>query len=98
MGTNSLTALRAHKWSIASLALTSALLVLQQVVGHHFKAAPGSFESWPLLGKYFALLGWGELAAAAFSIMGLAKEVRPWLSLVALLIAAFLLFAWGYSA
>jgi len=50
------------------------------------------------LGKYFALLGWGELAAAAFSIMGLAKEVRPWLSLVALLIAAFLLFAWGYSA
>ena len=88
---------RAHKWSVFSLALTSALLLLQQLVSHHFEAAPASFERWPLSGKYEALLGWGELAAAALSIMGFAKEAHPWLSLVALLIAGSLFLAWGYS-
>jgi hypothetical protein len=92
------TRLRAYIWSTASLALISGLLLFHQFIAHHFEARPGTFEHWQHAGAYEAMLGWGAMAAAAASIVGLVKEPRPWSSLVALVVAGFLLFAWAYSA
>lgn len=93
-----MTTISAHMWSALSLTLTFSLLLTQQLVLNHLRGQRVPFADWQFAGSFEALLGWGTLASAVLSIVGVIKEPRPWLGLLALLIAGFLFLAWGYSA
>lgn len=95
----SLALLRKHFWSTASLTLTLLLYSADRFAMDYIGRLFGFTTRYSALPDWIeGLLAWGMLMAVALALVGLVKEPRPWLALVAFCLSGTILFGWAMTA
>jgi len=75
--------------------LYSADYLAMDYIGRRF----GFAEKYSATANWIAaLLAWGMLMAVALAVVGLVKEPRPWVALVAFCLSGTILFGWAMTA
>jgi hypothetical protein len=90
--------LHSHLWSMASLFLSLGLFAFQRWMVEYWEKRGAWIPYSPFADSFGARVGWGLLTSFSLAIIALFRERPPWIALLALGVAGFLIFALGMAA